>query len=109
MVQKNASNASNTPRTSINANVAVAQSCAPMCAFYAKVLGGGVLTGAMLSEYYAGNAHSDRMIWCLGRECVVEEKTALVVVLVPRVPVPHATGHTCETLTMTMITCSSSA
>ena len=46
-----ASNASSRPKTSIAANVAVAQSCAPMCAFYAKVLGEGVLTRAMLSEY----------------------------------------------------------
>jgi len=78
-----------------------------MCAFYAKVLGEGVLTRAMLSEYYAGNAHSDRMMWCSGWECVVEEKTALLGcpdVLVPRMPVPHATGDTRQTLGMTMIT-----
>ena len=105
----NASNASRRPKTSIAANVAVAQSCAAMCASYAKVLGNGVLTRAMLSENYAGNAHGYRIVWCFGRECVVEEQIALVGVLVPRVPVPHATRHTCETLTMTMITCLSSA
>jgi len=100
---------SSRPKTSIAANVAVAQSCAPACASCAKVLGNGVLTRAMLSEYYAGNAHGYRMLWCLGRECVVEEKIALVGVRVRRMPVPHATGDTRETLEMTMVTCLLSA
>ena len=69
-----------------------------MCAFYAKVLGEGVLTRAMLFEYYAGNSYGDRIVWCLEREFVVGEKIALVGVLVRRMPAPHATGDTRETL-----------
>jgi len=105
----NASNASNRPKTSIDANVAVAQSYAPMFVSYAKVLGNGVLRRAMLSGYYGGSAHGYRMLGCLGREFVIEEKVALVGVLVRRMPVPHATGDTCETLEMTTITCLLSA
>lgn len=55
-------NASSRPKTSIATNVAVAQSCALMCASYAKVLSNGVLTIVLLSGYYAGNAHGDRMV-----------------------------------------------
>jgi len=63
----------------------------------------------MLSEYYTGNAYGKYMLWCLGRECVVEEKIALVGGLVRRMAVPHATGDTCKTLEVTMITCLLSA
>jgi len=103
------SSTSNRPKTSVAANVVVAQSCAPMCASYAKVLGNVVLTRAMLSEYCTGNAYGKCMVWCLGRECVVEEKIALVGGIVRRMPVPLATGDTRETLEMTMITCLLSA
>jgi len=71
----NVSNASNRPKTSIAANVAVAQSCAPMCASYAKVLGNGVLTRAMLSENYAGIAHGYRIVWCLGRDVSLRRRS----------------------------------
>ena len=97
------------PKTSIATNVAVAQPCAPMCASYAKVLGNGVLTRAMLSQYYAGIAHDGRMMWRLKREGVVEERIALVGVFVRHGHAPHAAGNTRRTLKMTLITCLFSA
>ena len=63
----------------------------------------------MLSEYYTVNAYGKCMLWCLGRECVVEEKIASVGVLVRRMAVPLATGDTRGTLEVTMITCLPSA
>ena len=75
-----------------------------MCASCVKVLDNGALTRALLSEYYAGNSYGDRIVWCLEREFVVGEKIALVGVLVQRMPAPHATGDTRQTLEMTGIT-----